>query len=56
MWHPPTPPHPYLLPYFAQIQDIVKMPQLLTVFRIDEEKNYDVDVAILQAFLKGAMI
>lgn len=29
------------------------MPKLLTVFRIDEEKNCDVDVAILHAFLKG---
>lgn len=29
------------------------MPHLLTVFRIDEDKNYDVDVAILQALLKG---
>lgn len=31
------------------------MAQLLTVFRIDEEENSDVDVAILQAFLKGAI-
>lgn len=44
-----------LLWYFSQIQDIVQMRQLLTVFRIDEEKNNDVDVAILQAFLKGAV-
>uniref|UniRef100_A0A672MJ60 Transient receptor potential cation channel, subfamily M, member 2 n=1 Tax=Sinocyclocheilus grahami TaxID=75366 RepID=A0A672MJ60_SINGR len=36
------------------IQDIIRMPHLLTVFHIDEDKNYDVDVAILQALLKGA--
>lgn len=44
-----------VLLYFLQIQDIVQMQQLLTVFRIDEENNNDVDVAILQAFLKGAV-
>ncbi|XP_053352590.1 transient receptor potential cation channel subfamily M member 2 [Clarias gariepinus] len=36
-----------------KIQDIIQKPQLLTVFRIDEEKNNDLDVAILQAFLKA---
>lgn len=30
------------------------MDHLLTVFRFDEEKNSDVDVAILQALLKGS--
>lgn len=44
-----------VLPFFVQIQDIVRFPQLLTVFRTDEEKTNDVDVAILQAFLKGAI-
>ncbi|XP_056127350.1 transient receptor potential cation channel subfamily M member 2 [Rhinichthys klamathensis goyatoka] len=37
-----------------KIQDIIRMPRLLTVFRIDEDKNYDVDVAILQALLKAS--
>ena len=29
------------------------MPQLLTVFRMSEDNHDDVDVAILQALLKG---
>ncbi|TSK92937.1 Transient receptor potential cation channel subfamily M member 2 [Bagarius yarrelli] len=42
-----------IIEWTKKIQDIVQTPQLLTVFRIDEEKNNDVDVAILQAFLKA---
>ncbi|KAB5577294.1 hypothetical protein PHYPO_G00208240 [Pangasianodon hypophthalmus] len=42
-----------IIEWTKKIQDIVQIPQLLTVFRIDEEKNNDVDVAILQAFLKA---
>lgn len=38
---------------FLQIQDIIRMPHLLTVFRVSEESHGDVDVAILQALLKG---
>ncbi|XP_062389613.1 transient receptor potential cation channel subfamily M member 2-like [Sardina pilchardus] len=35
-----------------KIQDIISKPHLLTVFHMDEDSNSDVDVAILQAFLK----
>ncbi|XP_053482029.1 transient receptor potential cation channel subfamily M member 2 [Ictalurus furcatus] len=42
-----------IIEWTKKIQDIVQFPQLLTVFCIDEEKNNDVDVAILQAFLKA---
>ncbi|XP_062389614.1 transient receptor potential cation channel subfamily M member 2-like [Sardina pilchardus] len=37
-----------------KIQDIIRMPHLLTVFSMDEYKNSDVDVAILKAFLKAS--
>ncbi|XP_017547069.2 transient receptor potential cation channel subfamily M member 2 [Pygocentrus nattereri] len=43
-----------IIEWTKKIQDIVRMPQLLTVFCIDEEKNSDLDVAILQAFLKAS--
>ena len=36
-----------------QIQDIVRRRQLLTVFREGKDGQQDVDVAILQALLKG---
>lgn len=36
-----------------QIQDIIRMSHLLTVFRVCEDNHGDVDVAILQALLKG---
>lgn len=36
-----------------QIQDIVRSRQLLTVFREGKDGQQDVDVAILQALLKG---
>ncbi|XP_041921280.1 transient receptor potential cation channel subfamily M member 2-like [Alosa sapidissima] len=37
-----------------KIQDIIRMPHLLTVFHVDEDKNSDMDVAILQAYLKAS--
>ncbi|XP_062862686.1 transient receptor potential cation channel subfamily M member 2 [Trichomycterus rosablanca] len=43
-----------IIEWTKKIQDIARMPELLTVFRIDEEKNCDVDVAILHAFLKAS--
>lgn len=36
-----------------QIQDIVRKRQLLTIFREGKDGQQDVDVAILQALLKG---
>lgn len=36
-----------------QIQDIIRMSHLLTVFGVCEDNQGDVDVAILQALLKG---
>lgn len=38
----------------CQIQDIIRMTHLLSVFRASEDNHGDVDVAILQALLKGA--
>lgn len=38
---------------FLQIQDIVRNRQLLTIFREGKDGQQDVDVAILQAMLKG---
>ncbi|XP_030642539.1 transient receptor potential cation channel subfamily M member 2-like [Chanos chanos] len=43
-----------LVEWTKKIQDIIRMPQLLTVFHYDEGKKQDVDVAILQAFLKAS--
>ncbi|XP_016324834.1 transient receptor potential cation channel subfamily M member 2 [Sinocyclocheilus anshuiensis] len=43
-----------VIEWTKKIQDIIRMPHLLTVFHIDEDKNYDVDVAILQALLKAS--
>lgn len=37
-----------------QIQDIVRMSHLLTIFRVSEGSG-DVDVAILQALFKGGV-
>ncbi|XP_036395897.1 transient receptor potential cation channel subfamily M member 2 [Megalops cyprinoides] len=37
-----------------KIQDILRTPQLLSVFRIDEEGQNDVDIAILKALLKAS--
>ncbi|KAI7808565.1 putative transient receptor potential cation channel subfamily M member 2 [Triplophysa rosa] len=43
-----------IIEWTKKIQDIIRMAHLLTVFRFDEEKNSDVDVAILQALLKAS--
>ncbi|XP_066544628.1 transient receptor potential cation channel subfamily M member 2 [Amia ocellicauda] len=43
-----------IITWTKKIQDIIRMRQLLTVFRIDEEGHNDVDVAILQALLKAS--
>lgn len=39
--------------FLSQIQDIIRMSHLLTIFRVNEDTSGDVDVAILQALLKG---
>ncbi|XP_078142127.1 transient receptor potential cation channel subfamily M member 2 [Centroberyx gerrardi] len=43
-----------IIEWTKKIQDIIRMPHLLTVFRISEDKHGDVDVAILQALLKAS--
>ncbi|KAM3842235.1 transient receptor potential cation channel subfamily M member 2-like [Diretmus argenteus] len=43
-----------IIEWTKKIQDIIRMPHLLTVFRISEERRGDVDVAILQALLKAS--
>ncbi|XP_061081535.1 transient receptor potential cation channel subfamily M member 2-like isoform X1 [Conger conger] len=43
-----------LIEWTKKIQDILRTPQLLTVFRIDEEGQNDVDVAILRALFKAS--
>ncbi|KAF7658007.1 hypothetical protein LDENG_00019260 [Lucifuga dentata] len=43
-----------IIEWTKKIQDIIRMTHLLTVFRISEGKNEDVDVAILQALLKAS--
>ncbi|XP_041118797.1 transient receptor potential cation channel subfamily M member 2 [Polyodon spathula] len=43
-----------ILDWTKKIQDIVRMQQLLTVFRLEKEDQNDVDVAILQALLKAS--
>lgn len=42
-----------LVCFLCQIQDIIRMSHLLTVFRASDDNHGDVDVAILQALLKG---
>ncbi|XP_064875857.1 transient receptor potential cation channel subfamily M member 2 isoform X2 [Oncorhynchus nerka] len=42
-----------IIEWTKKIQDIIRMPQLLTVFRMSEDNHGDVDVAILQALLKA---
>uniref|UniRef100_A0A8C7TEZ4 TRPM SLOG domain-containing protein n=1 Tax=Oncorhynchus mykiss TaxID=8022 RepID=A0A8C7TEZ4_ONCMY len=42
-----------IIEWTKKIQDIIRMPQLLTVFRMSEDNHDDVDVAILQALLKA---
>lgn len=39
--------------FVCQIQDIIRMSHLLTIFRVGPDNQGDVDVAILQALLKG---
>lgn len=39
--------------FLCQIQDIIRMSHLLTVFRVSEDHQGDVDVAILRALFKG---
>ncbi|KAM7407582.1 hypothetical protein PAMA_003348 [Pampus argenteus] len=43
-----------IIKWTKQIQDIIKMSHLLTVFRVTEDSHGDVDVAILQALLKAS--
>ncbi|XP_040913185.1 transient receptor potential cation channel subfamily M member 2 [Toxotes jaculatrix] len=43
-----------IIKWTKMIQDIIRMPQLLTIFRISEDSHRDVDVAILQALLKAS--
>uniref|UniRef100_UPI0037E9964E transient receptor potential cation channel subfamily M member 2 n=1 Tax=Semicossyphus pulcher TaxID=241346 RepID=UPI0037E9964E len=45
-----------IIEWTKKIQDIIRMPHLLTVFRISEDTHGDVDVAILQALLKASRI
>ncbi|XP_066544155.1 transient receptor potential cation channel subfamily M member 2 isoform X2 [Amia ocellicauda] len=42
-----------IITWTKKIQDIIRMRQLLTVFRMDEAGHNEVDVAILQALLKA---
>ncbi|XP_034042353.1 transient receptor potential cation channel subfamily M member 2 isoform X2 [Thalassophryne amazonica] len=43
-----------IIEWTKKIQDIIRMPHLLTVFRVSEDKHGDLDVAILQALLKAS--
>ncbi|XP_063743322.1 transient receptor potential cation channel subfamily M member 2 [Eleginops maclovinus] len=43
-----------IIEWTKKIQDIIRMPHLLTIFRISEDNHRDVDVAILQALLKAS--
>ncbi|XP_029314727.1 transient receptor potential cation channel subfamily M member 2 [Cottoperca gobio] len=47
-------PDLYIIEWTKTIQDIIRMSQLLTIFRISEDNHGDVDVAILQALLKAS--
>ncbi|KAF3843040.1 hypothetical protein F7725_001889 [Dissostichus mawsoni] len=49
-----TIPRPQIIEWTKKIQDIIRMPHLLTIFRISEDNHGDVDVAILQALLKAS--
>ncbi|XP_069495749.1 transient receptor potential cation channel subfamily M member 2-like [Ambystoma mexicanum] len=44
----------HIIEWTKKIQDIVRMSQLLTIFREDKDGAQDVDVAILQALLKAS--
>ncbi|XP_069554701.1 LOW QUALITY PROTEIN: transient receptor potential cation channel subfamily M member 2 [Brachyistius frenatus] len=43
-----------IIEWTKKIQDIIRLPHLLTVFRVGEDDHGDVDVAILQALLKAS--
>ncbi|XP_029385890.1 transient receptor potential cation channel subfamily M member 2 [Echeneis naucrates] len=43
-----------IIKWTKMIQDIIRMPHLLTVFRVNEESHGDVDLAMLQALLKAS--
>ncbi|XP_051786421.1 transient receptor potential cation channel subfamily M member 2-like [Erpetoichthys calabaricus] len=43
-----------IIEWTKKIQDIMRMPQLLTVFRMDKKVNKELDMAILQAVLKAS--
>ncbi|XP_059198440.1 transient receptor potential cation channel subfamily M member 2-like [Centropristis striata] len=43
-----------ILEWTKKIQDIIRMPHLLTIFRISEDNHVGVDVAILQGLLKAS--
>ncbi|XP_067892332.1 transient receptor potential cation channel subfamily M member 2 isoform X2 [Heterodontus francisci] len=43
-----------IISWTKKIQDIVRMQELLTVFRTDKSRNDELDVAILQALLKAS--
>ncbi|KAJ1121117.1 hypothetical protein NDU88_009245 [Pleurodeles waltl] len=43
-----------IIEWTKKIQDIVRMNQLLTIFREDKDGTHDVDVAILQSLLKAS--
>uniref|UniRef100_H3B0C1 Transient receptor potential cation channel subfamily M member 2 n=1 Tax=Latimeria chalumnae TaxID=7897 RepID=H3B0C1_LATCH len=43
-----------IIEWTKKIQDIVRMQQLLTVFRVDKEGQQDIDIAILRALLKAS--
>ncbi|XP_067459474.1 transient receptor potential cation channel subfamily M member 2-like isoform X1 [Thunnus thynnus] len=43
-----------IIKWTKQIQDIIRMSHLLTVFRVSEDNQREVDVAILQALLKAS--
>ncbi|XP_071321114.1 transient receptor potential cation channel subfamily M member 2 [Trachinotus anak] len=45
-----------IIKWTKMIQDVIRMPHLLTVFRVSEDSHGDVDVAILQALLKASRI
>ncbi|XP_041858356.1 transient receptor potential cation channel subfamily M member 2 isoform X1 [Melanotaenia boesemani] len=43
-----------IIEWTKKIQDIIRMSHLLTIFRVSEDSQGDVDVAILQALLKAS--
>ncbi|XP_069388931.1 transient receptor potential cation channel subfamily M member 2 isoform X2 [Paralichthys olivaceus] len=43
-----------VITWTKMIQDIIRLPHLLTVFRVSEDSHGEVDVAILQALLKAS--